>query len=694
MVHPASASPTDDHRLLHASALAVASLALDYRRTTIGLRSMSRLHLAWLLAQRVLGATALVQTSQFLSSAVLQSYRRKSDLSIVRAEWAAAASTGIATVVGGAYGVHLMGGRPVLCAGFLIMPALYAVLSTRETLVLTRAAQPKVYEAAIVASSGLLPILILPPSLRLLLGMPIALPPLCAAWLDEQAGAAAASKEGARVDDMCASIALYHSGAVALPIRHQEASTGNLDCVGITGATSVAVAASTPAVMSVETSAMDAEAVEGGAEPTAISPQMSPEVITAETESTGNEEAASPSGQRQQLNDAGAARLLNTLSSGLSWSMEAHTRLWTRAANVSSHLVELVGTLGRSTGWVRIAPPLGVPPACELAECVGEERETWLNGRVMGLFSSGQAWLRWPRAQAPTTTARTDGDTKAEWWAREGWAQADAPSSSETAIVVPHADASTSAELVAACLRSCADHPPPHLDAIEMLPLWSTADDVLTRLTRAILDEINQCGESECGATRGLLGTLATPSFEQPAWLMGTVRTIFHGADLVVGGSVRGGRSFSEHADASADAPPAGVPTGLTLESAPMVFAALAVRPGIGCHLPLTARRAALTHLEGVCAAVSPLLAARTAPAHALRGDGADAGARGLAVAMRLGLLPTVASQEDCDIVEGLEPIFVAGHASPFYQMHVRWFRWFASGDAALLIVLLLVKAF
>ena len=58
---------------------------------------------------------------------------------------------------------------------------------------------------------------------------------------------------------------------------------------------------------------------------------------------------------------------------------------------------------------------------------------------------------------------------------------------------------------------------------------------------------------------------------------------------------------------------------------------------------------------------------------------------------MRLGLLPEVAALDaDGDIAEGLEPVFVNGIQTPFWQSHVRWFRWFASGDAALLLVLLL----
>ena len=48
----------NDRRLLHASALALGSVLIDVKRNYSGLRTASRPHLAWLLAQRVLGATA------------------------------------------------------------------------------------------------------------------------------------------------------------------------------------------------------------------------------------------------------------------------------------------------------------------------------------------------------------------------------------------------------------------------------------------------------------------------------------------------------------------------------------------------------------------------------------------------------------------------------------------------------------
>ena len=93
----------------------------------------------------------------------MSQWRRQSDERIVRSEWAASITAGLATTVAGAYAVHRMGGRPVLCAGFLLMPSFYASLATRESLVLSRHTRPQLYEAGLAAGTALLPLVILPP---------------------------------------------------------------------------------------------------------------------------------------------------------------------------------------------------------------------------------------------------------------------------------------------------------------------------------------------------------------------------------------------------------------------------------------------------------------------------------------------------------------------------------------------------
>ena len=45
---------------------------------------------------------------------------------------------------------------------------------------------------------------------------------------------------------------------------------------------------------------------------------------------------------------------------------------------------------------------------------------------------------------------------------------------------------------------------------------------------------------------------------------------------------------------------------------------------------------------------------------------------------------------DDGDVVEGLEPIFLAPGAV-HWRSHYEWFRWFASGDVVLLMLLLAV---
>ena len=80
----------------------------------------------------------------------------------------------------------------------------------------------------------------------------------------------------------------------------------------------------------------------------------------------------------------------------------------------------------------------------------------------------------------------------------------------------------------------------------------------------------------------------------------------------------------------------------------------------------------------------------RRAPAPSLQVDGsADQG-----LAMRLGLLPDCpAGAGDTDVADGLEPILGLSAAGDVYwTTHFGWFRWFASGDVALLGLLLFLR--
>ena len=52
--------------------------------------------------------------------------------------------------------------------------------------------------------------------------------------------------------------------------------------------------------------------------------------------------------------------------------------------------------------------------------------------------------------------------------------------------------------------------------------------------------------------------------------------------------------------------------------------------------------------------------------------------------------LPCWWQGEGTDVADGLEPVCVG--TGIYYQSHFRWFRWFASGDVALLLVLLVLR--
>ena len=278
-------------------------------------------------------------------------------------------------------------------------------------------------------------------------------------------------------------------------------------------------------------------------------------------------------------------------------------------------------------------------------------------------------------------------DVDAEWWAREGWVDA-APRSDATmdpAVVgdaeMGDADDSEScargesrtdspAGEVARWLHVCLDAPPAHLDGAWMLPLWCAGAHFLQAAT--------------CAALPTTLVPSPLEALTVPSWLLGSWRAFSRGLS----------DSLDDAADRTFSEPPldkAPLPTvaGLTIESAPHVFAALTLRPLAECPLSRTVRCEAHARLEGIATAIAPVLAARTAPPRTMSSEnGSDIG-----TAMRLGLLPTVANlDEGGGVVDGLEPVYVSGHDAPFWQSHVRWFRWFASGDAALLVILLLLR--
>ena len=110
----------------------------------------------------------------------------------------ASAAAGGASLAAGVAATCRFGGGPK-SAGALLLPAFYATLSTRESLVLWRAAQPGTYDAVISSLLGCAPLALAPSSIRMLLAAPLLLPPLCAQWLEEAdlGGGTAATPAGA-----------------------------------------------------------------------------------------------------------------------------------------------------------------------------------------------------------------------------------------------------------------------------------------------------------------------------------------------------------------------------------------------------------------------------------------------------------------------------------------------------------------
>ena len=111
--------------------------------------------------------------------------------------------------------------------------------------------------------------------------------------------------------------------------------------------------------------------------------------------------------------------------------------------------------------------------------------------------------------------------------------------------------------------------------------------------------------------------------------------------------------------------------------------------------LSQSVRRTALTRLAEIAQLITPLLEGKTAPTPSTlmqATDGATMDAKDVAVAVKWGLLPEC-STTDNELAEGLEPVYgLTPDGSPYWRSHVKWFRWFASGDVALLLVLLMLR--
>ena len=200
-------------RIAHAPALAFASILRD------PVPIFSRVLL------RSLGMGVAIHLSTVLQRST-KCHLQNTDVVVERAEWAAASSAGTVTAVAGAVAVHRAGARPLLAVGFLLTPAVYVTLAAREHLVLLRASHSKLYDSLAIALCGSLPLLLVPASLRMLLAAPLALPPLCDAWLVQHEGAGHTSELGRSIasgssivlplarSDMQAATSLYAGAAL------------------------------------------------------------------------------------------------------------------------------------------------------------------------------------------------------------------------------------------------------------------------------------------------------------------------------------------------------------------------------------------------------------------------------------------------------------------------------------------------
>ena len=152
--------------LLQSACLGLASAA---RELTQRPGQHSRLAAASLLAQRAAAAAAAVSCSHLLAEGTRRWLQRPPPTSrlLVQTEWTAALATGGASVAGGLWALQRVGVQHHLrAASFLLLPAAQIALDTRESLVLWRASQPLAHDAAVGALAGALPLLLLPPPLR------------------------------------------------------------------------------------------------------------------------------------------------------------------------------------------------------------------------------------------------------------------------------------------------------------------------------------------------------------------------------------------------------------------------------------------------------------------------------------------------------------------------------------------------
>ena len=617
--------------LRHIGVISAVSVMLDYGRNAAisgqgPLRKVGNPRfLAYLFAQRAIGAAAVVSASDFATRWARTSLQTANNESIVRGEWGASVAAGAITFGGGMLGVRKFGGRPLLGMGFLVMPSLYVCFSLRDNMTLERFVRPRSYEAHVEAMSGALPLLLLPPSLRLLLGVPLLTPGICSAWLDDVAAERATieTNEPDELSAMDAARRLFDapslrtqfyaindpdSGGFRVDNEHEDLTVPTTQATVPTFAPTLALASVAEAsVISLE-------------ETSDTTSDAPPDELRESASRTAVARVRSIVGSLRVEVKTQAMRVVGLAPSGDALGVQGFI------CAMQHRIATMITDCARDAGWFAPVPRL------EDAECAAS--------------IGGQ--------DAPVAREPPRHDVVELWFPQSG----DSPFVSSEAPVVPtpRPDAAEAPErVIATTLAVALSQPPPHLNSEWAWPLWSQPGRLLEAWPSVpIAHEVDRAETSWHAALQAL-------------WL----------------------RSFgSTREDANAERSFDGnVQAAIVTPIAKRAFQSSSLAGGV--------RTTALSHLSGLCQVIAPILEARIAPAPSLMQDASTSNGSttsNMGMAMQWGLLPECSSSDE-ELANGLEPVYgLTPDGCPYWRSHVKWFRWFASGDLALLTILLILR--
>lgn len=705
-----------DFPLVQTGLVALASVGIDIRR---GALDVSKTGILKSLSRRTFQAVAAVQASQMAGSWILSFIRTRSDTTIARCEWALAATSGLASTALGAAMIVRCGGRPLLGAGFMITPSLYIAVALRETLVLERNTKHLHYEAG-GAIAGALPLLLLPPSLRCLLAVPMLLPPVCQACVGEAAlGKADLHERGAQHDVVQAAQGLYSGVALRRIDRSAYAplawlehgsqtdekevmqappaqlvaaaprpTSENDTCCAFSS--SLASLAYSPPTASDDSVAGDGDVdIEGCENRTDSDDEAQPSVADANNSVTPATAVANIRARYKHIRWRALCAVTDAMQSARARSQSAALRS-----------AEQVCMLAKLTGWL---PADGTCGSCRSANEAGSS--TTNDGDVLlwiETVESSQS-CQSPEIGGQAQELTIEGQTRQHHEADHG------------RLMLTEQARLTGTERTACSLHCCLSAPPcAHASSASwVMPLWCSARQIICELRNGCLTSDVE-GESGGGAKFRHAGAV----FEPFSGLSGSTSRAFSSPSEEPAPGYFA--AFSPSVSLSSISlpsqlyscliGPASLFSWLRPDHIPLYHdksngAALDETVEAAVIAPLTgmaplAKLEALRRIEGICAALVPLLESRSAPAPALvaflraaETSEADEASRYSLTAWLPSILPPIDSTIDDDIVEGLEPIFgLTPDGSPMWQSHFAWFRWFASGDVAVLTFLLLIR--